>query len=85
MKRILLGTALAGMLVGTFSSLSLAAPLPARPVKADSAVINVAEGCGPYAHRDRFRDRFGRLVWGRCVPNHRERFRDYDYDYRYYR
>jgi hypothetical protein len=82
MKRILIGTALAGMIVGTFSSLSFATPMPARPDNASSGIINVADGCGPYAHRDRFRDRFGRIVWGRCVPNYRERYRDY-YRYRY--
>jgi hypothetical protein len=82
MKKILIGTAVAGMVVGTFSSLSFAAPLPA-PDKANSAIIDVADGCGPYAHRDRFRDRFGRIVWGRCVPNYRERYRGYDYRYRY--
>lgn len=83
MKKILIGTAVAGMIVGTFSSLSFAAPLSARPDKANSAIINVADGCGPYAHRDRFRDRFGRIVWGRCVANYREGYRDRGY--RYYR
>jgi hypothetical protein len=81
MKKILIGTALAGMIVGTFTSLSFAAPLPARPDKANGAIINVAEGCGPYAHREHFRDRFGRMVVGRCVPYHRPHHRDY----RYYR
>ena len=83
MKKILIGTALAGMIVGTFASFSFAAPLPARLHDGNGAIINVAEGCGPYAHRDRFRDRFGRLVWGRCEPNvrhyYRHRHRDYDY------
>ena len=83
MRKILYGTALAGLIVGTFSSLSFAAPLQARPDNANGAIINVADGCGPYAHRDRFRDRFGRIVWGRCVPNYREHYRDYDYRYRY--
>lgn len=81
MKKILIGTAVAGMIVGTFSSLSFAAPLAARPDKANSAIVNVADGCGPYAHRDRFRDRFGRIVWGRCISDRREPYRDY----RYYR
>lgn len=81
MKRILIGTALAGMIVGTFASFSFAAPLPARLDHGNSGIINVAEGCGPYAHRTHFRDRFGRWVWGRCVPNHREHYRDYDHDH----
>jgi hypothetical protein len=80
MKKILIGTALAGMIVGTFTSLAFAAPLPARPDNANGAIINVAEGCGPYAHREHFRDRFGRIVAGRCVPDHRAPYRDYRYD-----
>lgn len=81
MKKILIGTALAGMIVGTFASFSFAAPLPTRTDQGNGAIINVADGCGPYAHRVRVRDRFGRMVWGRCVPNEREHYRDN----RYYR
>ena len=72
MKKLLLGTALAGALVGGFASLSLAAPLPARLDNGSSAIINVAEGCGPYHHRTHgFRDRHGHYVPGHCVRDHR--------------
>jgi len=83
MKKMLIGTAVAGMIVGTFSSLAFAAPQAVPLHESNGAIINVAEGCGPYGHRIHFRDRFGRLVAGRCVPNeYREGYRDY-YRYRY--
>jgi hypothetical protein len=82
MKKILIGTALAGAIVGAFTSLSFAAPLPARLDHGNAAIVNVAEGCGPYAHRIHFRDRFGRWVAGRCV---RDREFHRDYRDRYYR
>jgi hypothetical protein len=71
MKKILIGTALAGMIVGTFASFSFAAPLPARLDNGNGAIVNVADGCGPYGHRVHFRNRFGRLVAGRCVRDRR--------------
>lgn len=83
MKKVLIGAGLAGMIVGTFASFSFAAPLPAPPDEGNGAILKVAEGCGPYAHRIHFRDRYGRWVWGRCVPNHRLRERDYYYRDRY--
>jgi hypothetical protein len=72
MKKILIASALAGAIVGGFASLSFAAPLPARLDSGrSSAIINVAEGCGPYHHRTRgFRDRFGHWIPGHCVRDH---------------
>ena len=44
MKRLLIGTALAGLIVGCFASLSFAAPLPARLDNGRSAaIVTVAE------------------------------------------
>jgi hypothetical protein len=69
MKKILIATALAGAIVGSFASLSFAAPLPARLDNgSSSAIVNVAEGCGPYGHRTHgFRDRYGHWIPGHCV------------------
>lgn len=41
MKKILIGTALAGMIVGTFASLSFAAPLPARLDNGATNIVRV--------------------------------------------
>ena len=65
MKQFLIATTLAGAFIRSFATLSSAAPLSARLNDGNAAIINVAEGCGPYAHRERFHDRFGRKVWGR--------------------
>ena len=69
MKKILIGTALAGVIVGSFASLSFAAPLPARLDGNNSpAIVDVSGGCGPYGHRTHsFRDRFGHWIPGHCV------------------
>ncbi len=71
MKKLLIGTALAGIVVGSFASLSFAAPLPARLDHNSSAIVDVSGGCGPYGHRTHaFRDRFGRWIPGHCVRDH---------------
>jgi len=79
MKKILLGTALAGMIVGTFASLSFAAPAPARLDNGGSAnIVQVDARCGPHHHFIHgFRNRYGHWVPGHCVRN-------YDHDRGYY-
>jgi hypothetical protein len=69
MKKILIGTALAGLIVGTFASLSFAAPLPARLDNGSSAnIVQVDSRCGPHHHFiGGFRDRYGHWHSGRCV------------------
>ena len=83
MKKILIGTALAGVIVGTVASLSFAAPLPAR-LDNGSAIVQVDMRCGPHHHFvGGHRDRFGHWMSGHCVRNHdRDRDRDRDRDYR---
>lgn len=80
MKRILIGTALAGLIVGAFSGLSFAAPLPARLDSGNSAnIVQVDARCGPHHHFIHgFRDRFGHWVPSHCVRNE-------DHDRGYYR
>ena len=72
MKRILIGTALAGMIVGTFASLSFAAPLPAKLDNGSSAnIVQVDSRCGPHHHYVRgFRDHHGHWVSGHCTRNY---------------
>ena len=84
MKKILIGAALAGAIVGTFASLSFAAPLPAQ---IDNGVspnsITVDRACGPYAHlAGGFRDRYGRWIPRHCISD--RVYRPY-YDRPYYR
>jgi hypothetical protein len=71
MKKLLIGTALAGALVGTFASLSLAAPLPAQLDPHNSAsIVSVDYRCGPYRHfMHGFHDRYGHWIPGRCLRN----------------
>jgi Ni/Co efflux regulator RcnB len=78
MKKILIGTALAGMIVGTFTSLSFAAPVPARlDTGVSSNIVQVDARCGPHRHFIRgFRNRYGRWMPGHCVRNY-ERGRGY--------
>jgi hypothetical protein len=79
MKKILIATALAGAIVGTFASLSFAAPLPTRLDNGVSSnIINVDRFCGPDYRLERgFRDRYGRWIPPRCI---RERvYRPYYY------
>ena len=85
MKKILLGTALAGMIVGTFTSLSFAASAPARMDDRDSTnIVQVDAHCGPHRHFVHgFRDRYGRFVPGHCVRNYDRGYeRDRGYYYR---
>lgn len=69
MKKLLIGTALAGAIVGTFTSLAFAAPLPARLDNGRAANIVTADyRCGPRHHFvGGFRDRFGRWIPPHCV------------------
>jgi Ni/Co efflux regulator RcnB len=78
MKKILIGTALAGMVVGSFASLSFAAPLPAKLDNGSSAnIVQVDSHCGPHHHMTHgFRDRFGHWHSGHCVRNDE---RDHDH------
>jgi len=78
MKKILIGTALAGMIVGTFASLSFAAPLPARLGNGGAShVIAVDMRCGPHHHFTHgFWNRHGHWIPGHCVRNY-GRGRDY--------
>jgi len=84
MTKILIGAALAGMIVGTFTSLSFAAPLPARLDNGNPAnIVQVDARCGPYHHFIHgFHDRFGRWFPGHCIRNF-ARDRDYDHRDRY--
>ena len=72
MKKLLIGTALAGAIVGTFTSLAFAAPLPARLANGPSAnIVTVDYRCGPHRHIvGGFRDRFGQWIPPHCVRNH---------------
>lgn len=69
MKKLLIGTALAGAIVGTFASFSFAAPMPARLDNASSPnIVTVDYRCGPRHHLvGGFRDRFGQWVPPHCV------------------
>jgi hypothetical protein len=80
MKKILIGTALAGLIVGTFASLSFAAPLPGKLDNGSSAnIVQVDSRCGPHHHfTGGFRDRYGHWHSGHCVRNE-------DHDRGYYR
>jgi hypothetical protein len=80
MKKILIGTALAGIVVGSFASISFAAPLPARLDNGSSAnIVQVDMRCGPHHHFvGGHRDRYGHRIPGHCVRN-------YDHDRGYYR
>jgi hypothetical protein len=72
MKKILFGTALAGLIVGTFASLSFAAPLPPKLDNGSSAnIVQVDSRCGPHHHyMHGFRDRYGHWHGGHCVRNY---------------
>ncbi|HEY1505250.1 MAG TPA: hypothetical protein VGF92_13175 [Stellaceae bacterium] len=72
MKKILIGTALAGAIVGSFASLSFAAPAPGKVDTAGATnIIQVDTRCGPRHHFEHgFRDRFGHWHPGRCVRNY---------------
>lgn len=72
MKKILIATALAGAIVGTFASLSFAAPLPARLDPSPRAnIVTVDARCGHFHHYVHgFRDRDGHWIAGRCVRDH---------------
>jgi hypothetical protein len=81
MKKILIGTALAGMIVGTFASISFAAPLPAKLDNDGGAIVQVDMRCGPHHHMvGGHRDRFGHWMRAHCVRNY-----DRGYDRGYYR
>jgi hypothetical protein len=69
MKKILIGTALAGMIVGTFASFSFAAPLPAPVANGSAAnIVQVDARCGPHHFfTGGHRDRFGHWIPGHCV------------------
>ncbi|HEY3917410.1 MAG TPA: hypothetical protein VGL83_06440 [Stellaceae bacterium] len=73
MKKILIATALAGAIVGSFASVSFAAPLPAMiDSHAPANIITVDHRCGPFHHYVRgFRARDGRVIPGHCVRDHR--------------
>ena len=81
MKKSLIAAALAGAIVGTFASLSFAAPLATQLDNGRSPnVITVDRFCGPYYRLERgFHDRYGRWVPPRCV---RERVYSRPYYYR---
>jgi hypothetical protein len=89
MKRILIGTALAGLIVGTFASLSFATPLPVRLDNGSAAnIVQVDSRCGPHHHFiGGFRDRYGHWHSGHCVRNYvRDRGYDrYERGYDHYR
>lgn len=69
MKKLLIGTALAGAIVGTFTSLAFAAPLPARLDDSRSSnIVTVDYRCGPHRHFVHgFRDRLGEWVPPHCL------------------
>jgi hypothetical protein len=72
MKKLLIGTALAGALVGSFASFSSAAPLPTPlDAKGSANIVDVAGRCGPYHHYVHgFHDHHGHWIAGHCVLTH---------------
>lgn len=68
MKKLLIGTALAGAIVGTFATLGYAAPLATPLDNSRSPVVTVDYRCGPHHHMvGGFRDGYGRWIPPHCV------------------
>lgn len=73
MKKLLIATALAGAIVGTFASLGFAASLPTQLANGRSPnIVSVDYRCGPGRHIERgFYDRFGRWIPPHCARDFR--------------